>query len=207
MFLPLSKEIDNQKLFDNVEKIKNDYLNFLNKDYFFDYSHDYNLTSNENLEGFVPKKTDYFWKVCPIIFNKKIISFFSKDIQDCFTSSLIMSFDVLPVLATFSLLEPHSEIDPHIDTDDHIAMHNYNIPVHLRRTSVVKYHLSLDIPDDGESGLVVLNKKRVLKNGDLNPFDETNTHWAYNRSSKRRGVLIISYLKHELYPIKAVSLK
>ena len=200
MFLQLSKEIDNDKLFDNIEKIKNDYFNFLNKDYFFDYSHDYNLTfNNEDLGQFVPKKTNYFWKVCPIIFNKKVIPIFPKDIQNCFTSSLIMSFNVLPVLETFSLLEPHSKIDPHIDTDDHIAMNNHNIPVHLRKTSVVKYHLSLDIPDDAESGLVVSKEHRILKNGDLNPFDETSTHWAYNKSSKRRGVLIISYLRHELY--------
>ena len=110
-----------------------------------------------------------------------------------------MSYEIKPILAVFSILEPGSEIDPHSDYDDMIVMKESQILYPGVETSVVKYHYSLDIPEDGESALIVGNEKRILKNKDLNPFDETTTHWAYNRSSRRRGVLIVSYLRQELY--------
>lgn len=193
MFLPLSEKIDNNKLFDNYEKIKNDYIKFRDNQYFFDYSHEYNLTSmDDNFEGFIPKKENYFWKVCPFIFNRKVIQRMPEEVRNCFTTNLIMSMDVLPVLAVFSILEPHSKIDPHIDTDERIAGLN-------SLNSVVKYHYSLDIPFSGQSGLVVGDKQVILKNKDLNPFDERTVHYAYNQSDQPRGVLILSYIRKELY--------
>ena len=202
MFLPLSEKIDNQKLIDGYDQIKKDYLSFRDN-YFFDYSHAAELTlipsSVDPNTVVLPKSTGYFWQVCPLIYAKKILPIVPLEVQECFTTKLIMSFDVKPVLAVFSILEPNSEIDPHIDTDDQIVLHNHNIPVCQRETSVVKYHFSLDIPDEGECALQVLNEKRILKNKDLNPFDETSTHFAYNRSSKKRGALIISYLRNEIY--------
>lgn len=202
MFLPLSEKIENQKLIDGYDQIKKDYLSFRDN-YFFDYSHATELTltpsSVDPNTVALPKSTGYFWQVCPLIYAKKVLSIIPFEVQECFTTKLIMSFDVKPVLAVFSMLEPNSEMNPHIDTDDQIVLHTHNIPVCQRETSVVKYHFSLDIPDSGECALQVLNEKRILKNKDLNPFDETSTHFAYNRSNKKRGALIISYLRNEIY--------
>ena len=201
MFLPLSQIIDNNKLLDNYELIKNDYLSFVEKDYFVDYSHDYNLVCDDLGKLKMPPKTGHFWQVCPLIINRQVVPLFPLEVQNCFTVKLLMSFKVKPVLSVFSLLEPHSEVDPHFYSHDDIVMKNSKVPVFNRRTSVVKYHYSLDIPDGGSCGLKVLNELRILKNKDLNPFVETSIHSAFNRSDYRRGVLIISYLKNEIYPI------
>lgn len=200
MFLPLSNIIDNNQLLDNYKLIKNDYLNFVEKDYLVDYSHDYNLVCDDLSQLKIPPKTGHFWQVCPLIIGGKVIPILPSEVQTSFTVNLLMSFKVKPVLAVFSLLEPHSEVDPHYDADDEIVMHNRHIPVHQRKTSIVKYHYSLDIPKGGKCGLQVLNELRILKNKDINPFIETSVHSAFNRSDYRRGVLIVSYLKHQIYP-------
>ena len=200
MFLPLSKEIDNQKLIESIDVIRKEYQTFLQKDYFVDYGHEQELTFNPELFPSNARKTGYFWQVCPLVFDKKIPKSLPKDICDSFIVRLIMSFSVKPVLAVFSMLEPGSIVEPHFDSDNHIGN------IGKKKSTVVKYHFSVDIPDEGECALQVLNEKRILKNGDINPFDETKIHSAYNKSCNRRGVLIISYLKNELYPIKPVSL-
>ena len=200
MFLPLSKVIDNTRLISEYDNIKNDYLNFLEKDYFVDYSHEYNLVCNDLTKLPIPKKTGHFWQVCPLIIGRRVIPLLPYEVQTCSTTKLLMSFDVKPVLAVFSMLEPHSEVDPHYDADDDIVMGNSETPYYLRETCVVKYHYSLDIPDGNNCALTVLEEERILKNKDINPFVETSVHSAYNRSDKRRGVLIVSYLKHEIYP-------
>jgi hypothetical protein len=200
MFLPLSKVIDNDKLLDNYEKIRNDYLDFVKKDYLLDYSHDYNLVCDDLTQLKIPPKTGHFWQVCPLIIGRKVIPLLPMEVQDCFTVNLLMSFEVKPVLAVFSLLEPQSVVDPHYDADDDIIMKNSHIPVSRRKTSVVKYHYSIDIPKGNKCGLKVLDELRILKNKDLNPFVETSIHSAFNKSHQRRGALIVSYLKHEIYP-------
>jgi hypothetical protein len=200
MFLSLSKIIDNDLLLDNYSNIRKDYNNFVSKDYLFDYSHDYNLVCNDLSQLKTPEKTDYFWKVCPLIISGKPIPIVPQEVQSSFTTNFLLSFEVKPVLAVFSLLEPHSEVEPHFDTDDEIVMKNSHVPFHLRKTCVVKYHYSIDIPDGNQCGLTVLDETRILKNKDLNPFVETSMHSAFNRSDYRRGVLIISYLKHHIYP-------
>jgi hypothetical protein len=200
MFLPLSKVIDNNQLLSNYEQIKKDYTNFLNKEYFVDYSHEYNLVCSDLTKLPIPKRTGHFWQVCPLIINRQIIPILPPDVRDCFTAKLLMSFPVKPVLAVFSMLEPHSVVDPHYDTDDDIVMNNSHIHYKMRETCVVKYHFSLDIPPGNNCALTVLEETRILKDKDLNPFVETSTHSAYNKSDFRRGVLIVSYLKHEIYP-------
>ena len=65
-------------------------------------------------------------------------------------------------------------------------------------STVYKFHFSLDVPQDGDSALVCGGETRVLKDGDLNVFDEEGEHYAYNRSTGRRGVLIVSYIKAEI---------
>lgn len=178
---------------DNFDKIRKDYLQFKDYDYFIDYSHEYDLTAaNDDFLGFVPTLTqEYPWKVCPLIFNRKIIKRTPKQCQECFTTELLLNQTITPVLAVFSILEPEVELEPHSDGDERIDPRYIN-------SSVIKYHFSLDIPEDAESGLVVNNEIRTLSNGDLNLFDEHNIHYAYNRSKKRRGVLIASYIKDEV---------
>lgn len=191
MFLPLSNKIDSDKFFVNYQHIKQDYIKFRDNQYFFDYSHEYNLTSmDQNFTGFVPQNNNYFWKVCPLIYNRNLITRMPNDVVHSFTSKFLMSLSVLPVLAVFSILEPHSKIDPHIDTDERIDGLSYP-------NSVVKYHFSLDIPE--KCGLIVGSEERILNDMDLNPFDERTTHYAYNYSSSRRGVLIVSYIRSDLY--------
>ncbi|MGB0354406.1 MAG: aspartyl/asparaginyl beta-hydroxylase domain-containing protein, partial [Paracoccaceae bacterium] len=54
------------------------------------------------------------------------------------------------------------------------------------------------VPTDGECGLVVGDETRLVEENKILPFNETTTHYAYNRSEKNRGVLIVSYLDSEL---------
>lgn len=201
MFLPLSEKVDNQLILDSYDKIKEDYLNFLGdyQKYFFDYQHSLNLNFNISRGFTLPKNTGYFWQVCPLIYGRHPVPgmIFHKEVEECFTTKMIMSFKIRPILAIFSVLEPNGIVDPHSDYDDELmaAFDGIRKP----GETVVKYHLSLDIPDDGPCGLKVGGEERVLKNRELNPFDERSTHSAYNKSSKRRGALIMSFARSEIY--------
>jgi hypothetical protein len=196
MFINPKLSIINIQIFsDNYSKIKKDYINFKDNNYFFDYSHEYDLTSANGgfPNGFSPSNTPGFhWKVCPLVFNRKPLLIMNKQCQECFTTKLLLDQAIQPVLAVFSILEPGAELDPHSDGDERID------PQYLR-SSVIKFHFCLDIPSNGESALVVNNERRILKNRDLNLFDEKlSQHYAYNRSTNSRGVLIASYIRDEV---------
>jgi hypothetical protein len=196
MFIDNKLSKINTKIFtDNYRKIKEDYLKFRDCNFFIDYSHEYDLTSanGEFPVGFSPTLTpEYYWKVCPLIFNRKIFNLSPNTCQECFTTKLLINQSIKPVLAVFSILESKAELEPHSDGDERID------PAY-RQSSVIKFHFSLDIPSDGKCGLVVNNEQRILSNGDLNLFDEKlSLHYAYNRSENRRGVLIVSYIRDEV---------
>jgi len=199
MFLPLSEKVDNQLILDSYDKIKEDYLNFLGdyKKYFFDYQHSWDL--NFGWESKLPKNTGYFWQVCPLVYGRYPVPglLWHKEIEECFTTKLIMSFKVKPILAIFSVLDPNGIVKPHADYDDEL-MASFD-GIRKPGETIVKYHFSLDIPDDGPCGLKVGGEERILKNCELNPFDERSTHSAYNKSSKRRGALIMSFARSEIY--------
>lgn len=191
---PELSKIDTKIFTDNFGLIREDYIKLRNYDFFIDYSHEYDLTAaDDDFLGFVPTLTaDYPWKVCPLIFNRKIIKRTPKQCQECFTTELLLNQPIQPVLAVFSILEPGAELDPHSDGDERID------PRYLG-SSVIKYHFALDIPPVGECGLVVNDEQRILSNGDLNLFDEKiSQHYAYNTSESRRGVLIVSYIRDEV---------
>ena len=192
---PSLSRIDTSIFTDNYGAIREDYIKMRNYDFFIDYSHTYDLTANpdDDFLGFVPTLTEGSpWKICPLVFNRRTISRVPKMCRECFTTELLLSQPIKPVLAVFSILEPGVELEPHSDGDQRIDP-NY------ADSSVIKYHFSLDIPADDESGLVVNDEERILNNSDLNLFDEKlSPHYAYNRSAARRGVLIVSYIRDEV---------
>jgi aspartyl/asparaginyl beta-hydroxylase (cupin superfamily) len=196
MFVDDKISLIDPKIFtDNYGKIREDYIKNRNYDFFIDYSHTYDMTANpdDDFLGFDLTLTEESpWKISPLVFNRKIIGRTPKQCRECFTTNLLLSQPVLPVLAVFSILEPGVELEPHSDGDQRID-ENY------KDSSVIKYHFSIDIPSDGECGLVVNNEKRILNNADLNMFDEKlSEHYAYNKSDNRRGVLIVSYIRDEV---------
>ena len=93
-------------------------------------------------------------------------------------------------MATFSKLAPHSEIPPHEDHDQAVVGDSSD--------KVIKYHMVIDADTSGGSAIGVGNETRIMNNGDINVFDESMTHWVYNKSDSQRGVLIISFLEKDL---------
>jgi ornithine lipid ester-linked acyl 2-hydroxylase len=181
MFLKPSDKIDIQKLIDNFEIIRNDYLSIL-PDEFYDYtSLRYGI---ENLlKGTQNNNED--WQVYPLMYKFK--PWQGRNLK---TVEILQSLGVTPLLATFSKLAPNSEIPPHEDHDETV--------IGDKTTTIIKYHVVVDAADDGECAIGVGNETRIMKNGDLNIFDESMTHWVYNRSSKPRGVLIISFVRKDI---------
>jgi len=192
---PSLSRIDTSIFTDNYGQIREDYIKMRNYDFFIDYSHTYDLTANpgDDFLGFTPTLTpDSPWKVCPLIFNRRDIKRTPKLCRECFTTELLLNQPIKPVLAVFSILEPEVELEPHSDGDQRIDPNYAN-------SSVIKFHFALDVPSDGECGLVVNDDRRVLNNSDLNLFDEKlSPHYAYNQSASRRGVLIVSYIRDEV---------
>jgi len=193
MFLKLSNKINNNLLLDNLKTFQADYFKFKESGYFFDYSHN----RDEVLHS--PKKTGYFWQVCPLMYNRGDFPISPEEVKKSESLKILKQLNPLPLIATFSIMIGNSEIPLHTDHDDEVGMLNGDIPHKDRTTSVVKYHLSLDVPLDGECAMIVNKETRTLKTGDLVVFDETEMHGAYNRSGSTRGVLIISFLRHEIY--------
>lgn len=193
MFLDLSKKINNNLLLDNFEVFRRDYLLFKKQDYFFDYTHN----RDEILHS--PKKTNYFWQICPLMYNRGDFPNSPDDVKNSNSLKLLRQLEHTPIIAAFSIMAGHTEIPPHADHDDEVTENNQQVPHRMRTTSVVKYHFALDIPSVGDCALIVGNQTKILKNRDLLAFDETDIHSAFNKSNDVRGVLIVSFLKHEIY--------
>ena len=196
MFMPLSNNIDNNLIIDGLDEIQKDYQWCVENDFWFDYTHDIDLLEPDPN---MLTRNGKFWTVVPLILAKEVLDFIPERLKNSYTVNTLMGMDVKPVIAIFSMLEPHSDIDPHIDTDDEVVMGTKDIPWNERESSIVKYHMGIDVHDDGKACMVVGNESEDVKEGKLLAFDETITHYAYNHTSKKRGVLIVSYLKHELY--------
>ena len=155
---PSLSRIDTSIFTDNYGQIREDYIKMRNYDFFIDYSHTYDLTANpgDDFLGFTPTLTpDSPWKVCPLIFNRRDIKRTPKLCRECFTTELLLNQPIQPVLAVFSILEPGVELEPHSDGDQRIDP-NY------ADSSVIKFHFGLDVPPNGDCGLVVNGEKRVF---------------------------------------------
>ena len=81
--------------------------------------------------------------------------------------------------ASFSVLSPGTEIVPHTGFTD----------------KVTRIHLGLKIPTD--CALVVDNTKIEWKEGRCFFFDDTKQHYAYNRGSSERAILILDIDKSQ----------
>jgi aspartyl/asparaginyl beta-hydroxylase (cupin superfamily) len=190
--MPLSTKINNSLFVDNYDAFKHDLLKFKDS-YFSDYKH-----SLDELRDF-PTRTGVFWQVCPLMYKRKEWPNLPPEIQSSETLKILKSLEVKPILAIFSYLAPNSDVIDHEDHDDELGEDTRHIPHNLRTNSVVKYHFALDVPTVGDCALIVGDETRILKNKDLNAFDETTTHSAYNLSNAPRGVLIVSFLRSEIY--------
>jgi len=182
MFLPFPKNINTNLLKDNFLIIQEEYKN-LNYNDFLDYD---NIKTGTRDIIINPKSTiDAKWQIKPLMFkNQRWPGVKSKTVE------IIEQLGIQPLLATFSRLAPFSKIDTHTDKDQDL--------VEAKDTTVVKYHLTLESSNDGESALIVGGEKRILKIGDINCFDESIPHSVYNEGTKHRGVLLISWLRKDL---------
>jgi aspartyl/asparaginyl beta-hydroxylase (cupin superfamily) len=181
MFLEPSNKIDIQKLIDNFDVIRNEYLS-ISADQFYDYT-----SLKHGIENLLkgPQNNNEDWQVYPLMY--KFESWQDRNLK---TIEILQSLGVTPLLATFSKLAPNSEIPPHEDHDETV--------IGDKTTTVVKYHLVVDAAEDGECAIGVGDQTRIMKTGDLNIFDESVTHWVHNKSSKSRGVLIISFVRKDI---------
>jgi hypothetical protein len=182
MFLPFPKNINTQLLIDNMSLIQEEYKSFTYTD-FFDYS--CVKTGTTDLLKNPQSTEDAVWQVRPLMFQYN-----RWPNRESKTIELLENLGVKPILATFSRLAPLKKIDTHTDHDE--------TTVGAVDTTVVKYHITLEADNDGESVLIVGNESRVLKEGDINCFDESTPHSVYNNGTKHRGVLLISWLRKDL---------
>lgn len=189
-FLPLHKNIESA-LVKNYNSIRNEYLDLSQLD-FSDFMSVEELLTN-------PANTGHYWQVVLLIWNKEINSKLSEKLKNSLTIKTLMSLEIKPTVAVYSKLLPGAYIEKHGDYDD-IFIEGGTIPesYEYRSTGLIKYHLALDVPTDGECAVIVEDNKKIIKNGDIYCFDEGSCHEAYNRSNYSRGVLIVSFMKKDL---------
>ena len=182
MFLPLPKNINNDFLRDNLNLIIDEYRSLTYKD-FIDYS--CVKTGTEDLITNPQSTKTAPWQVRPLIFKYK-----RWPGRESMTMELLENLGVYPLIATFSRLAPNQKLETHSDHDENT--------VGALDTTVVKYHITLESSANDESGLIVGDETRILQQGDINCFDESTPHSAFNNGSSHRGVLLISWLRNEL---------
>jgi aspartyl/asparaginyl beta-hydroxylase (cupin superfamily) len=184
MFLTPFNTLNHQVILDNYIILQRDYHWALDNGHFVDYnSIDYSKDT--------PTKTGYYWQMFPLIYNKKPWPHKDLDISHLDSLKVIEQLTIQPILATFSLLLPNSDIADHEDHDEDCIAGTSD-------TTVIKYHYGISCP--GDCGLRSGDCVESVENGKLNIFDESMTHSAYNHSTFKRGVLILSFLKSDLVP-------
>ena len=182
MFLKPSTKLDLSKLYDNFKQIEKDYYWLKEKNYFEKTPHTFD--DEENFYN--------FWLTAPFIYDRKIIDDIPNDFKKLNTVQIISELNVKPILATFSILQPNSEIKEHEDHDSKFLSESTN-------DFVIKYHIGIESYEPHLSGLVVAGETRFIEKNNLNIFNESLPHYAYNYSKYDRGTLILSFLYSELY--------
>ena len=184
MFLTPFTTLNHQVILDNYIILQRDYHWALDNGHFVDYN---SIDHSKD----TPTKTGYYWQMFPLIYNKKPWPHKDLDISHLDSLKVIEQLTIQPILATFSLLLPNSDIADHEDHDEDCIAGQTD-------TSVIKYHYGLSCY--GDCGLRSGDCVESVENGKLNIFDESITHSAYNHSTFKRGVLILSFLKSDLVP-------
>jgi len=184
MFLTPFTTLNHQVILDNYNILQRDYH------WAFDNGHFVDFNSIDHSKD-TPTKTGYYWQMFPLIYNKKPWPHKDLDISHLDSLKVIEQLTIQPILATFSLLLPDSDIADHEDHDEDCIAGTSD-------TTVIKYHYGLSCY--GDCGLRSGDCVESVENGKLNIFDESITHSAYNHSTFKRGVLILSFLKSDLVP-------
>lgn len=182
MFLTPSAKFNFSHLIDNLKTFQDEYKQALETGSFLDYSSV--ETGTQDLID-KPNNQNHNWQVYPLWY--KFNPWPGRESLE--TIKILERLEIRPLQAAFSKLLPNTLLPWHEDHDEST--------VNRRETSVIKYHLTLS--GSGDCGLENLNESRILKEGDLNVFDESETHRAYNYSDQERGVLLISFLKSDIY--------
>lgn len=174
-FEKISKKYSNYPLpeFDsdlkiNYEYIKREFLKYYNNNFIpsaGDISQEQLRIENENK-----------WKTLVL----KVFGYYNN--QNCkscpLTYGLIKNHKNI-VSTLFSVMEPGTHIKPHRGV--------FN--------GVLRYHLGLIVPNSGDIFINIDNKKTIWEEGKSFVFDDTLLHEAFNRSSEKRVVLIIDYIR------------
>ena len=184
MFLEPSKKFDYNRLLDNLIIFQKEYNEVLKTNSFLDYS-SVESGTQDLIDN--PANQNHNWQVFPLWYKFNPWSE-REHLQTC---KILEKLEVRPLQAAFSKLLPDTLLPWHEDHDESTVSRN--------DTTVIKYHLTLSKTDIGDCGLEQLDESRILKEGDLNIFDESETHRAYNHSDQERGVLLISFLRSDLY--------
>jgi beta-hydroxylase len=70
---------------------------------------------------------------------------------------------------------------------------------------VLRLHLGLVVPTEGEVGIRVGNEMRSWKVGETLIFDDTYRHAAWNRSSQIRVVLFVDFVRPTYFPAHLIN--
>lgn len=184
MFLSPSLKFNPRYLLDNLKIFQQEYQEALLTEMFLDYSSV--ETGTKDLID-KPINQNREWQVCPLWYK------FEPWPERSYlkTVEILKKLKITPLQAAFSKLLPNTLLPWHEDHDESTVDRN--------DTTVIKYHLTLTDSETGPCGLETLDESRTLKKGDLNIFDESETHRAYNYSDKERGVLLISFLRSDIF--------
>lgn len=120
---------------------------------------------------------DYRWRGYPIRYKWKTIDFGDYAIK----SAKILQ-EIEAVNAGFSLFLPGTQTNLHSGT----TPYTYRV------------HLGLDVPED--CGFICNDKDLSIKNNEINFFQATDPHKAWNNSEKNRFILIVDLLKENIDP-------
>jgi aspartyl/asparaginyl beta-hydroxylase (cupin superfamily) len=118
---------------------------------------------------------DYKWKVYLIRYKWKTIDFCDYAPK---TAKILQEIDC--VNGGFSLFLPNTETELHAGTTPY----------------TYRSHLGLDVPEN--CGFECLDKNLSIKNGEINFFDATDIHKAWNKSNKNRLILLIDFIKNNV---------
>jgi aspartyl/asparaginyl beta-hydroxylase (cupin superfamily) len=157
---------------ENHQEIKDELNRFLENNHLYAYF-------NKHMVN-----TEAIWKT--ISLRWWTIEFFKNQRRFPKTMAIVSKYPEI-ISVSFNQLEAKGEILPHCgDTN-----------------AIFRCHLGLEIPANlPECGFRVKDEVRSWEEGKWLIFTDANTHEAFNRSDKRRIIMVIDVLRHEFQPKK-----